>query len=328
MSIYERMKNGLLAVSNLATKTFHFRIRPKSLYAENEAEDLLFESQFTLVPEVLTKSAILRVHDIFPVTHPSWFTLKSRIHFWLASKRYSADTHFLCNSLFTKMELVKKFPEFEKNTSIYPCRLPRVELDKCNECAGCSQLSKIVENKYFITIGTIEPRKNYAQLLKMWIRFNNGFPEQSLVIIGRKGWKSRSIIKKLESNRIRRFNIIYLKYCCGFSKDYLLKNSFAYISASASEGFNIPLLEAIFANKRICLSDIPAHRELLHDGEAFWFTPNNHKNGLAAMSECIRNENVEHSLIVAQKRYTDSLSIHFENLSKLLIGLVNPLQKR
>ncbi len=327
ISIYGFIRNGFLAVRNLTMKTFHTPARDKSLNVESQEAGILFESQFALMPVALTKSTILRVHDIFPATHPGWFTFKSRIHFWLASKQYSADTHFLCNSSFTRMELIRKFPEFEKNISVYPCNLPRVELEKCNRCAACSQLPKILEKRYFITIGTIEPRKNYAQLLRMWINVSGRFPEHSLVIVGRKGWKSARVIKKLESNQICRFNIIYLDYCCGFSKDYLLRNSFSYISASLSEGFNIPLLEAIFADKKICVSDIPAHRELLHETEAYWFTPNDFESGLVAISKCIEDENKGHSLVAAQKRYRDSLSVHNEDFSKLLLRLVNSPEK-
>ena len=56
---------------------------------------------------------------------------------------------------------------------------------------------------YFVTVGTIEPRKNLAHLLFTWRRMTEtlGHATPRLVVVGRRGWENENIIDLLERSR-------------------------------------------------------------------------------------------------------------------------------
>lgn len=53
-----------------------------------------------------------------------------------------------------------------------------------------------ISTPYFITIGTIEPRKNHAFLLDLWEGWEDAL---HLVICGNRGWKNEDVFARLDT---------------------------------------------------------------------------------------------------------------------------------
>jgi len=286
---------------------------------------ILIESQFSVFPILEAKYTILRVHDLFPLTNPQWFNLRSIVQFRLSTKRYSPETIFLCNSRFTKSELERLYPIWGSNAIIYPCDRPSNESKPCENCQGCARISDFKKEEFFLAIGTIEPRKNYNNLLLNWQIFFQDNHAHKLVIIGREGWKAKQVLRKLRGKFALANNIFYLDYVCDSSKEKFLSMALAYISASHSEGFNITLLEAIFMKKKICLSHIPAHCELLLDSEAYWFDNNNPVTMLDAIRECAGEKLSDKISDETKERFVHLQQTQKQELSNVLNRLVTSL---
>jgi glycosyltransferase involved in cell wall biosynthesis len=133
-----------------------------------------------------------------------------------------------------------------------------------------THLSKwsLEKNQYFVSVSTIEPRKNFKYLLKIFFMLLKTNPELKLVLIGRKGWGNdnelKSLIKQLNGSLIfadfvSTGELINLYY---FAKAFLL--------LSVYEGFGRTPLEAVACGcKNIFVSDIPAFRETMNDFAEF-----------------------------------------------------------
>ncbi len=115
------------------------------------------------------------------------------------------------------------------------------------------------DRPYFVTIGTIEPRKNHALLLDIW---EQHAPEADLLIIGQRGWNSGAIFRRLDTlaknGTIYEFGDLTDKALVA-----LLKGARALLFPSFAEGFGLPCLEAASLGVPVICGDLAIHRETM-----------------------------------------------------------------
>lgn len=95
--------------------------------------------------------------------------------------------------------------------------------------------------KYFIFVGTLEPRKNVTGIIQAFDIFYRERPEYRLVIAGGLGWLYKPILKLIKS----RPYIRYLGYVDSPLKEALYSLSQGLIWPSFYEGYGFPPLEAL-----------------------------------------------------------------------------------
>lgn len=195
----------------------------------------------------------IRVHDLFPLTNPEWFPLKQHLLFKRNIKHINAKTRFVANSSYTADTLLKSLGLDINQIDVLPCKVEPLSTIRCENCDGCNLR---IENKFALSVGTIEPRKNYTFLIQNWV-INAG--PLKLIIVGRKGWKASGVLKILAANNA---NVIWLQDTCDGSLQNLYKNCEYFISASLDEGFDLPTSEANLYGCKLILSDIPVHRKM------------------------------------------------------------------
>lgn len=121
----------------------------------------------------------------------------------------------------------------------------------------------------FLMVGTVEPRKGYAQALAAFEQLWQQAIDMNLVIVGQQGWMVESLIEKLRGHDEVGKRLFWLE---GISDEYLEKvyaASTCLIAASEGEGFGLPLTEAARHGLPIISRDIPVFREVA--GEHAWY---------------------------------------------------------
>lgn len=113
---------------------------------------------------------------------------------------------------------------------------------------------------YFITVGTIEPRKNHALLLDVWERLGHEAPV--LLICGSRGWNNAATFARLDAlgpdARVREIS--------GLSDGALaalVEGAQALLFPSHAEGFGLPLVEAALLGTPSVCCDQAIFREIL-----------------------------------------------------------------
>jgi glycosyltransferase involved in cell wall biosynthesis len=236
-----------------------------------------------VMPKIYKVPHLVRVHDIFPLTNPEWFKLKSRIYFFLSMKT-QMKSYFLFDSVTSKNEFVKYFGEHDlHNYAVMYCKTRELRRENfCKTCSGCIQLKNHKEAQYALAVGTIEPRKNYEYLIENWAGLLQNREEKlKLYVVGSEGWKTSKVTRKLRAG-VK--NVLWLEKVCDSSLNELYANAAIFISASKAEGFNLPVREALSFDIPVVLSDIDVHRELYSD-EAFFFK----LNSLHSLNEALKN---------------------------------------
>ena len=113
---------------------------------------------------------------------------------------------------------------------------------------------------YFITLGTIEPRKNHRLLLDVWAQMVGPVPR--LYILGRRGWAAPDLLSRLDAlppgGAVRE-----LPGLSDGAVAALLAGAVALLAPSRAEGFGLPPVEAARLGTSVVASDLPVTRELL-----------------------------------------------------------------
>ncbi len=208
---------------------------------------------------------VVLVHDLIPVTHPEYCSpVAGGWHRRRLDTIIDNAALVICNSENTAREL-RGFAEADHRMAPELIVSPLGVEDEFLHPAAAA----IKSRKYFIVVGTLEPRKNLLMLFSVWRRLAEqiGDATPSLVLVGQRGWESESIIDHLErSPPVRRF-VHEANGLQDHQVAQLLLGASALLAPSFKEGFDLPVREARAMGTPVIASDIPIHRELAPDAK-------------------------------------------------------------
>ncbi|MFA5126470.1 MAG: glycosyltransferase family 1 protein [Patescibacteria group bacterium] len=184
---------------------------------------------------------IITIHDLSWLQNKAFYDYK-RIwwHRLVGVKRLlqRAD-HIIAVSHNTKRDLIRFFNLPADKISVVYSGISAVVMDQeraKRELAGSS-----LPDKYFLYLGTLEPRKNIISIIQAFAMFHNDQPDYHLLIVGGRGWAYKNILQAIKDKPY----IHYLNYLSSPKKDALYFLSQGLIWPSFYEGFGFPPLEAI-----------------------------------------------------------------------------------
>lgn len=98
-----------------------------------------------------------------------------------------------------------------------------------------------VRGKYLLFVSTIEPRKNLGVLLDAFEDLKaRGKYDGQLVVVGKVGWKSESIVPRLRGR-----DVVHLDYLDAAELASVYAGAEAFVFPSIYEGYGFPLVEAM-----------------------------------------------------------------------------------
>ncbi len=121
------------------------------------------------------------------------------------------------------------------------------------------------DRPYFVTLGTIEPRKNHRLLLDVWDDLASevdGPDMPELHIVGRRGWNNEEVFARLDALP-KDGPIFEHSNLPDIELWSMLKGARGLLFPSFAEGFGLPSLEAAAFGVPIVCGDLAIHRELL-----------------------------------------------------------------
>ena len=160
----------------------------------------------------------------------------------------------------------------------------------------------LVPNGYYISVSTIEPRKNIEYLLEVFIPILKE-QRRKLVLVGRKGWGGNKRLQQMIEKAGD--NLVFTDYVTTEELFSLYHYAYAYTSLSIDEGFGRTPYEAVACGcKRVVLSDIDIFRETF-EGNALFLPLYDYDKAQALMANvdnCIVKDNFELPYDVVEKR--------------------------
>lgn len=281
--------------------------------------DILFVPAHTLPlirkPRLKT---LMTVHDLGAEYLPQMHKLKQRLYLnWITSFQLKTATKLIAVSDATKKDLIDKVGIYEKKIEII---YEGVDQNFFHKTKGdiLSNILKsydIEEGKYFLFVGTIQPRKNLVNLIKAFKGFLNltsvsssrkrgsgdmdppfqGDDEVKLVLAGDKGWLSEDIFTLPTKLGIESY-VIFLGRVPDKDLPSLYSGAKAFVYPSLYEGFGLPILEAmscgcpVITSNRSSLPEVVGHAGILVD-------PNKIDQILEAFVRVAENKDLRHNLV-------------------------------
>lgn len=118
----------------------------------------------------------------------------------------------------------------------------------------------------FLSVGTIEPRKNHRFLLDLWDHLSRQMPPADLpvlVIAGRRGWLCDPFFDRLARSPLRERAVFVRSGLPDGAVAALRDRARAMLMPSLAEGFGFPASEAAAAGVPVIVNDLPIWHETL-----------------------------------------------------------------
>ena len=114
----------------------------------------------------------------------------------------------------------------------------------------------------YLTVGTIEPRKNQTILPAVFEEVWKQVPDARLLVAGFVGWKGHELIRRLQSHPRYGTHLMHFGDLTDTELLHAYGHARALIFPSRAEGYGLPIVESLSHGMRVFASDIPAHREV------------------------------------------------------------------
>lgn len=207
--------------------------------------DIIHANNFWCPTQLKVSKLIYTFYDMGFLYNPDWTTEANRFGCYSGVYRASIFADWIVAiSEASKQHYLEIFPFFPEDRIqvIYPCsRFNNLHIETKKPKA----LAKIVPGKFWLVVGTIEPRKNQLMLSKAYARYLAlGGEPMPLVFAGGKGWLMENFNQDLQTLGITD-KVIFTGYVSDAELVWLYKSCFANLYPSLFEGFGLPVLEGM-----------------------------------------------------------------------------------
>jgi glycosyltransferase involved in cell wall biosynthesis len=237
--------------------------------------DLFYSPDFALPPTWPGTQTLLTIHDLSFVRHPDAFVPALRRYLERVVPRSieRADV-VLADSAHTRADLVSLFGISPDRVEVIlpgvDARFQPAPSSTTSPTSGAERprserLRKryaIGEKPYVLSVGTLQPRKNYVRLIQAFSQSRASTNENTeLLIAGGRGWLFQDIVEEAEKHDCVRL--------LGFVDDEdlpaLYRGATLFAFPSLYEGFGLPVLEAMACGVPVVCSETSSLPEVAGD---------------------------------------------------------------
>jgi len=234
--------------------------------------DVFHSPDFTL-PPVWRARAVLTVHDLSFLRVPECFTgaLRRYLERVVPRSVRRAD-HVIADSHSTKRDLVELLgTPAGKVTVIHSGVEPRFRPIIDRAALGPVRQRYDLPERFIISVGTLQPRKNFATLVEAFARLKSetgnwkpGARSLKLVIAGGRGWLYEEIFARVEALGLQG-DVLFPGFVADEDLPALYNLAEAFVLPSLYEGFGLPPLEAMACGTPVVTSNVSSLPEVVGD---------------------------------------------------------------
>jgi glycosyltransferase involved in cell wall biosynthesis len=253
---------------------------------------------------------ILTIHDLSYFLYHDIFTKAQRFYKKLnTSTGVKKSSAIITVSESTKNDIIKMFPDInEEKINVIPLavnkkvlgkEISKKEIDAVKQRYG-------INSEYILFVGTLEPRKNLVTLIKSFKRISYYNNQIKLVIVGKKGWLYKDILKKVEDKNIKE-KVVFTDYVPEAQLSAIYKGAKLFVFPSIYEGFGLPVLEAMTVGCPVITSYISSLPEVVGNA-GILINPEDEMQIADNILMLLNDDNKREELIIKGKKRAEKFS--------------------
>lgn len=202
--------------------------------------------------------AIYLVHDLIPITHPEFCRPGE------TARHTRRMEHLLTSGFGVIANSQATLDDLAAFAARHGLPMPSSVVALISGVRPVETGPRNAERPYFVTLGTIEGRKNHLLLLQVWRRLieRHGAEAPLLVIIGQRGWEAQAATAMLDRLPLLKDHVRELSHCTDQELAGWLRGARALLMPTFAEGFGLPVIEALQVGTPVVASDLPVFREV------------------------------------------------------------------
>lgn len=221
----------------------------------------------------LADCSVKLVTTVFDLSHLHYpqFHMKNNIVCTEKGMRFAIarQSNFIAISEATRRDVLAHYPGVHHSAictvypgchtdSFFPVTDP-VTLERVRE------KYKLPQQPYFVSLSTLEPRKNLINSIRAFLQLLENKPELDVcfVIAGKKGWKFKDVFDAAEQSLDR---IIFTGFIDEEDLPAVFSGALALSYVSYYEGFGLPPVEAMSCGIPVIYGDNSSMPEVIEDG--------------------------------------------------------------
>jgi glycosyltransferase involved in cell wall biosynthesis len=229
--------------------------------------DLYHATDFVLPPTRPNTKTLLTVHDLSFVRVPDTAAPSLRAYLNQVVPRSVAKAHhILADSQATKDDLIDLYnTPADKITVLLSGVDPQfMPIDAPQIQATVREKYKLANHKYLLSVGTVQPRKNYSRIIRALATLRNQGHDVHYAIAGGQGWLEDEMYQTIEETGLADY-----VHLLGFVDDEDLPTLYSaaecLVITSLYEGFGLPILEAMACGTPVVTSNLSSLPEVAGD---------------------------------------------------------------
>jgi glycosyltransferase involved in cell wall biosynthesis len=231
----------------------HKQVAIESKHLHAPAGTNVWHSTYLPFPSSLKDSGefarCFTLYDLIPLKFPKFFRGLIPPVIPELVKSFRKEDWIICISESTKRDLLEERPDLDPNhlRVTHLAVEPTCSVDDASTAAAEQKLREAIalppETPYFLSVCTLEPRKNLLSVIQAFQRVAEAHTTVRLVLVGGLGWDHGALDRALDADTTGR--ILTTGYLPDQTLPALYRYSTAFVYMSHYEGFGLPVLEAM-----------------------------------------------------------------------------------
>jgi len=224
----------------------------------------LYHALAFVAPLILTRPSVVTIYDLSFIHYPERLPAARRLYLRLLTdltcrraRRVIAISHSTARDLTATLGVPP-----EKIDVAAPGCDPQIFKPLPETDIAAFRSAKNLPERFWLFVGTLEPRKNLPTLLEAYAALPERLP---LVIGGGKGWQYDDIFAAVERHSLKN-DVHFAGFVPNEELAFWYNSAEAFVYPSLFEGFGLPALEAMACGTPVIVSDASSFPEVA--GEA------------------------------------------------------------
>ncbi len=261
---------------------------PRVLMQDKPSANVIF-SPTHYVPRYVRTPRVMAIMDLSYLTYPDMFRREDihKLTYWTAYGVGIAKK-ILTISQYSKNAIIKAYGVPKENVVV---TYPGITMAK-PRTHSTSVLEKYsIAKPYILSVGTIQPRKNYVRLIEAFSRLPEKYSGLTLVIVGKKGWLWEETLDAPKRFGVER-RVKFLDFVPDKDLPALYGQAECFILVSLYEGFGLPVLEAMAYERPVVVSKVSSIPEIAGDA-GIYVDPESAESIVSGLTEALDERGTE-----------------------------------